>query len=130
MNDDRVEKAQRLKSRQALREVELNSVHTIASPVRKQQQFSHEDSASPRTPRPSAAAEARRQTAQGSSNSPSQSGHNVVSHSAITPMKRGPILANFEEWMKMATDNVSHIFSEGMADLDRKSMRRIVGILH
>lgn len=25
--------------------------------------------------------------------------------SAVTPMKRVPILANFEEWMKMATDN-------------------------
>ena len=25
--------------------------------------------------------------------------------SAMTPMKRMPILANFEEWMKMATDN-------------------------
>lgn len=24
---------------------------------------------------------------------------------AMTPMKRVPILANFEEWMKMATDN-------------------------
>lgn len=30
----------------------------------------------------------------------------VVSGSAVTPMKRAvPILANFEEWMKMATDN-------------------------
>lgn len=29
----------------------------------------------------------------------------VVSGAAVTPMKRVPILANFEEWMKMATDN-------------------------
>jgi condensin complex subunit 2 len=30
----------------------------------------------------------------------------VVSGTAVTPMKRAvPILANFEEWMKMATDN-------------------------
>lgn len=29
----------------------------------------------------------------------------VVGGSAVTPMKRVPILANFEEWMKMATDN-------------------------
>lgn len=29
----------------------------------------------------------------------------VVSGSTVTPMKRVPILANFEEWMKMATDN-------------------------
>lgn len=29
----------------------------------------------------------------------------VVGGTAVTPMKRVPILANFEEWMKMATDN-------------------------
>ena len=29
----------------------------------------------------------------------------VVTGTAMTPMKRMPILANFEEWMKMATDN-------------------------
>lgn len=28
-----------------------------------------------------------------------------VGGNAVTPMKRVPILANFEEWMKMATDN-------------------------
>lgn len=30
----------------------------------------------------------------------------VIGGNAVTPMKRVPILANFEEWMKMATDNV------------------------
>ena len=30
---------------------------------------------------------------------------NIMGSTAITPMKRVPILANFEEWMKMATDN-------------------------
>lgn len=29
----------------------------------------------------------------------------MVGGKAVTPMKRVPILANFEEWMKMATDN-------------------------
>lgn len=29
----------------------------------------------------------------------------MVGGTAVTPMKRVPILANFEEWMKMATDN-------------------------
>ena len=29
----------------------------------------------------------------------------VVGGTAVTPMKRVPLLANFEEWMKMATDN-------------------------
>lgn len=49
----------------------------------------------------------------GSPGTPSQldrekdvSGLSVVGGSAVTPMKRVPILANFEEWMKMATDNV------------------------
>ena len=32
-------------------------------------------------------------------------GLSVVVASAMTPMKRVPILADFEEWMKMATDN-------------------------
>lgn len=32
-------------------------------------------------------------------------GLSVVAAGAMTPMKRVPILANFEEWMKMATDN-------------------------
>lgn len=30
-----------------------------------------------------------------------------------TPVRKVPILANFEEWMKMATDNVSSTVSEG-----------------
>ena len=29
----------------------------------------------------------------------------MVGGTAVTPMKRVPLLANFEEWMKMATDN-------------------------
>ncbi len=29
----------------------------------------------------------------------------VITNGAMTPMKRVPLLANFEEWMKMATDN-------------------------
>jgi condensin complex subunit 2 len=29
----------------------------------------------------------------------------IVGGGSMTPMKRVPILANFEEWMKMATDN-------------------------
>lgn len=29
----------------------------------------------------------------------------MVGGNAVTPMKRVPLLANFEEWMKMATDN-------------------------
>jgi condensin complex subunit 2 len=33
-----------------------------------------------------------------------------IAGTAVTPMKRVmPLLANFEEWMKMATDNVGII---------------------
>ena len=30
----------------------------------------------------------------------------AVAGSMVSPVKRVPLLANFEEWMKMATDNV------------------------
>jgi len=36
----------------------------------------------------------------------SQDAGMYVGGTAVTPMKRVPLLANFEEWMKMATDNV------------------------
>lgn len=58
------------------------------------------DSSSPRTP-----ARSGRNKENDDLNGSSGSPLNVVSHSAVTPMKRVPILANFEEWMKMATDN-------------------------
>lgn len=105
VSDDRSEKAARLQSRQALQELQLNQIRAAASPARKLQQANYERAASssPRTPR-SAAAEARRKAAQ-PSDTASPGALNVVSGSAATPMKRIPILANFEEWMKMATDN-------------------------
>ena len=52
----------------------------------------------------------------------------AVDEASSTPMKKVPILANFEEWMKMATDNVSS-YTVRWVD-DRKSTRQIVGILH
>ncbi|KAF4534843.1 Condensin complex component cnd2 [Lasiodiplodia theobromae] len=84
LNDDKQEKAKRLQSRQALHETQMNQIRAAATPVR------------------------RRQTLSG------QSQHSFVDNDentfhvggdAVTPMKRVPILANFEEWMKMATDN-------------------------
>ncbi len=33
-------------------------------------------------------------------------GLEVMGSNIVSPVKRVPILANFEEWMKMATDNV------------------------
>ena len=46
-------------------------------------------------------------TPQGSGDS--QDAGMYVGGAAVTPMKRVPILANFEEWMKMATDNVGYM---------------------
>lgn len=56
----------------------------------------------------------------------------AVGGNAVTPMKRVPILANFEEWMKMATDNVGELRLQngsGRLTCGRKSTRRIRGIL-
>lgn len=72
--------------------------------MRKLNNYEKAASESPRTPR-SAAAIARQAATSGDSGSGSPGAINVVNSSAVTPMKRVPILANFEEWMKMATDN-------------------------
>lgn len=91
--------------------MQMNQIRAAASPMRKMNSNSYENnrngSASPRTPR-SAAVIARDRERGGKENrNPADSPGmlNVVSNSAVTPMKRVPILANFEEWMKMATDN-------------------------
>ena len=55
-------------------------------------------SSSPKTPR-SASGNYR-----GKENDP-DGGLEIIGGNVVTPMKRVPILANFEEWMKMATDN-------------------------
>jgi condensin complex subunit 2 len=104
LNDDRGEKAARLQSRQALHEVQMNQIKAAASPMRKLNNYEKAASESPRTPR-SAAAIARQRAANGDGRNGSPGSINVVNNSAVTPMKRVPILANFEEWMKLATDN-------------------------
>lgn len=88
LNDDREEKSVRFHSRQALHEMQMNQIKAAASPVRKRKSLGAVGS--PQT-----------------SNSQSQEdeGFGAVGGNAVTPMKRVPILANFEEWMKMATDN-------------------------
>ena len=96
LNDDRQEKAVRLQSRQALHDLQINSLKAAASPVRKLGNYNRAVSDSPKTP--------RTQVARGKENT-DDGGLSVVAASAMTPMKRVPILANFEEWMKMATDN-------------------------
>ena len=96
LNDDRQEKAVRLQSRQALHDLQMNSLKAAASPVRKLNNYNRAASDSPKTP--------RNHAAKGKENA-EDGGLAVVATNSMTPMKRVPILANFEEWMKMATDN-------------------------
>ncbi|KAL9619591.1 MAG: hypothetical protein Q9160_005778 [Pyrenula sp. 1 TL-2023] len=102
LNDDRVEKAARLQSRQALHDIQMNQIRAAASPMRQLKNYERAGSTSPRTPRSVSSASKNRPD--GKENDP-EGGIAVVSGAAATPMKRVPILANFEEWMKMATDN-------------------------
>ncbi|EON64927.1 hypothetical protein W97_04161 [Coniosporium apollinis CBS 100218] len=85
LNDDRQEKANRLHSRQALHEAQINHIRAAATPVRRRQSIIG----------------GTVQTPENREND----GMPAVGGNAVTPMKRVPILANFEEWMKMATDN-------------------------
>ena len=89
-------------SRHALQEAHVNKLKAAAAtPLRKAgvnlNDLENETPSSPphrqKTPRP------RPSTNSGDDDDV------VVSGSAVTPMKRVPLLANFEEWMKMATDN-------------------------
>ena len=86
----------RLQSRQALHDLQMNSLRAAASPVRKLNNYNRAASDSPKTP--------RNHAAKGKENA-EDGGLSVVANSSMTPMKRVPLLANFEEWMKMATDN-------------------------
>jgi condensin complex subunit 2 len=66
----------------------MNQIKAAATPLRKRQSLLGR---SPRTP------------------GDDEDGIPSIAGTAVTPMKRVPILANFEEWMKMATDNVCHL---------------------
>ncbi|KAJ5558575.1 hypothetical protein N7535_008791 [Penicillium sp. DV-2018c] len=92
LNDDEREKAARMEARQALHDRQMSQIKAAVKtpmPPRRYTNYDREDTDSPSTPR--------------------ASGHrgrtSDVNGRAVTPMKRVPILANFEEWMKMATDN-------------------------
>jgi condensin complex subunit 2 len=76
----------------------MNQIKAAASPMRKQlSNYERANSSSPssntRTPK------------RISKDNDLEGGVMMVGGTAVTPMKRVPILANFEEWMKMATDN-------------------------
>ncbi|KAI1643461.1 barren [Daldinia loculata] len=97
LNDDVQEKRGRLHSRRALYEKQINELQAAAA-----------------TP----AKKVGHRLADGENGSPRSNPHTprrvmdddddvyvAGTNSGVTPMKRVPILANFEEWMKMATDN-------------------------
>jgi condensin complex subunit 2 len=109
LNDDVQEKAVRLQSRQALHDLQLNQIKAAASPMRKLDSYNRAASSSPRTPRGSSGGKGKEKE---------NEGVQAVGGAIVTPMKRVPILANFEEWMKMATDNVRK-FLVGGSDADR-----------
>ncbi|KAH7188630.1 condensin complex subunit 2/barren [Fusarium flagelliforme] len=92
LNDDVSEKGQRMSSRRALHERQFNEIKKAATPRKGSVRLEDMEN-DPQTPRAGRA-----------SNIEDDEGF-VVGGSAVTPMKRVPLLANFEEWMKMATDN-------------------------
>lgn len=96
LNDDKKEKAVRLQSRQALHDLQMNSLKAAASPMRKLNTYQRAVSDSPTT--------SGARTTEGKENV-EDGGLAVITNGVMTPMKRVPLLANFEEWMKMATDN-------------------------
>ncbi|KAK1752453.1 condensin complex subunit 2/barren [Echria macrotheca] len=105
LNDDAEEKARRSHGRKVLHEAQINQLKAAATgtPARKSIALNDFENAgsspgsNPRTPRPR----------KDNSNADKDDGSRfVVGGTAVTPMKRvPPLLANFEEWMKMATDN-------------------------
>lgn len=105
LNDDAQEKAKRLQNRHALHDMQINQLKAAASPAanRRVSSLNSNHASSPKTPRQ-----------RGKENGPHAIDEDdiQVSGSAVTPLHKSngsrnppPLLANFEEWMKMATDN-------------------------
>ncbi|QKX62486.1 uncharacterized protein TRUGW13939_09647 [Talaromyces rugulosus] len=94
LNDDMGEKAARMQSRQALHDRQMNQIKAaVKTPMPpRRTAYDRADSQSPTTPR-------------GSLRRGRESDVDGRGGRGATPVKRVPILANFEEWMKMATDN-------------------------
>jgi condensin complex subunit 2 len=96
LNDDAQEKKGRLHSRQALQEKQINDLKAAAATPLRKAGFRLNDMET--------------QSPGSNQNTPRRGQVEddevlYVGGSGVTPMKRVPILANFEEWMKMATDN-------------------------
>ncbi|KAK0657667.1 condensin complex subunit 2-like protein [Cercophora newfieldiana] len=108
LNDDAEEKARRSHGRKVLHEAQINQLKAAATgtPARKgsialndYETAGSSPGSNPRTPRP-------RMSGKENLIDKEDGSRFVVNGAAVTPMKRAPpILANFEEWMKMATDN-------------------------
>ncbi|OAA77821.1 condensin complex component cnd2 [Akanthomyces lecanii RCEF 1005] len=97
LNDDAEERGKRINSRKVLQEKQINQLKAAASGSRKSSLgFDDIENAAPGsnagTPRASRGLDL--------SDDPI-----IINGVNLTPAKRVPILANFEEWMKMATDN-------------------------
>ncbi|KAL4880015.1 condensin complex subunit 2/barren [Aspergillus karnatakaensis] len=92
LNDDIGEKAARMEARQARHDRQMDQIKAaVKTPMPPRRYTTYDRSSmSPSTP-------------QGSGHRNRDS--DVHGRRGVTPMKRVPILANFEEWMKMATDN-------------------------
>ncbi|RFU73777.1 condensin complex subunit 2 [Trichoderma arundinaceum] len=96
LNDDAHEKGQRMNSRKALQEKQINEIKKAATPRKGSVRLEDLDNAS-QSPYPG--------TPRGARGLDDTDDPIMVGGVSVTPMKRVPILANFEEWMKMATDN-------------------------
>ncbi|KAL7950812.1 condensin complex subunit 2/barren [Trichoderma barbatum] len=95
LNDDAYEKGQRMNSRKALQEKQIKEIKRAATP-RNSLRLEDFDNAS-QSPYPG--------TPRGTRMLDDGDDPIMVGGVSVTPMKRVPLLANFEEWMKMATDN-------------------------
>ncbi|KAL7792892.1 condensin complex subunit 2/barren [Trichoderma ceciliae] len=96
LNDDAHEKGQRMNSRKALQEKQINEIKAAATPRKGSIRLEDLENAS-QSPYPG--------TPRGPRGLDDTDDPIMVGGVSVTPMKRVPILANFEEWMKMATDN-------------------------
>ncbi|PWY69594.1 barren [Aspergillus heteromorphus CBS 117.55] len=92
LNDDMGEKAARMEARQARHDRQMDQIKAAVKTPMPPRRYTgvYDNGTSPATPR-------------GSGHRGRESDGD--GRRAVTPMKRVPILANFEEWMKMATDN-------------------------
>ncbi|OJJ36809.1 hypothetical protein ASPWEDRAFT_429430 [Aspergillus wentii DTO 134E9] len=87
------EKAARMEARQARHDLQMNQIKAAVKTPMPGRRYTDYDYAADLSP-----GDRRRSRGRGRDS-------DVHGQRAVTPMKRVPILANFEEWMKMATDN-------------------------